>query len=151
MNKEDWRMLLFLLLSHHMPEKLHRTIHLNIKGKNIYLCARCTGDYSGTLSILVAWLLGLKLPAGLYLPLVAILPLATVIDWITQSCKLRESRNALRVTTGFPLGIAKGLLLLMLIQGWFNLFLQALVIVGVYIIVISLVAWKTKFVYSYFD
>ncbi|PVX24919.1 MAG: hypothetical protein CW716_09115 [Candidatus Bathyarchaeum sp.] len=151
MNKEDWRMVLFLLLSHHMPEKLHRTIHLNIGGKNIYLCARCTGDYSGTLTILVAWFLGLKLPTWLYLPLVAILPLATVIDWLTQSCKLRESRNTLRVTTGFPLGIAKGLILLMLVQGWFNLFLQALVIVGLYVLVVSLVAWKTKFVYSYFD
>ncbi len=151
MNKEDWRMVLFLLLSHHMPEKLHRTIHLNIRGKNIYLCARCTGDYSGTLTLIVAWLLGFMLPVGLYLPLVAILPLATVLDWITQSCKLRESRNAIRVTTGFFLGIAKGLLLLMLIQGWLNILLQALVIVGVYILAISVVAWKTKFVYSYFD
>ena len=144
-------MVRFLLLSHHMPEKLHRTIHLNLKGKDIYLCARCTGDYSGTLIILVAWLLGFTFPVGMYLPLVAFLPLFTIIDWITQSCNLRESRNTIRVITGFPLGIAKGLLLLMLIQGWFSLFLLSLVIVGVYVAVISIVAWKTKFVYSYFD
>jgi len=151
MNKEDWRMVLFLLLSHHMPEKLHRTVHLNIKGKNIYLCARCTGDYSGTLIILLAWFLGFEFPIWLYLPLIAILPLSPVVDWVTQSCKIRESKNLIRVSSGFLLGISKGLILLLLIKGLFYMFLQASAIIAVYVLAISIIAWKTKFVYSYFD
>jgi len=151
MNKEDWHMLLFLLLSHHRPEKLDRTLHLNIRGKHIFLCARCTGDYSGTLSILIAWFLGFEFPLWLYLPLIAILPLSPVIDWVTQSCKLRESRNLIRVPTGFLLGISKWLLLLLLIKGLLYMFLLGVAIIGVYVLAISVVAWKTKFVYSYFD
>ena len=144
-------MVLFLLLSHHMPEKLHRTLHLKIRGKDIYLCARCTGDYSGTIIILIAWLLGFEFPLWLFLPLIATLPISPVIDWVTQSCKLRESRNRIRVLTGFLLGISKGLILLLLIKGLFYMFLQALFVIAIYVLAISIIAWKTKFVYSYFD
>jgi len=151
MKKEDWYMLLFLLLSHHMPEKLHRTIHVSFRGKNVYLCARCTGIYSGILSVFVTWFLGFDFPAWLYLPLLPILPLPSAVDWVMQSCKLRESRNIIRICTGFLLGISEGLVLLMLIKGLFYLFLQGLAIVGVYVLSICLIAWKTKFFDSYFD
>jgi len=112
MNKEDWHLLLFLLLSHHRPEQLHRTIHVNFRGRNVYLCARCTGEYSGILSLFIAWFFGFEFPAWLYLPLISTLPLPSAFDWVTQSCKLRESRNTIRISTGFLLGITKGLFLL---------------------------------------
>jgi len=151
MDKEDWHLLLFLLLSHHRPEKLHRTIHVSFRGRNLYLCARCTGIYSGILSLFVAWFLGFDFPAWLYLPLFSILPLPSTVDWLTQSCKLRESRNPIRVSTGYLLGISGGLFLLMLVKGMFYLFLQALAIFGAYIFSIYVIAWKTKFLDSYFD
>ena len=151
MNKEDWHMLLFLLLSHHRSEKLHRTIHLNLRGKNIYLCARCIGIYSGILSLFIAWFLGFEIPAWLYLPLILILPLPSAVDWITQSCKLRESKNPIRIFTGFFFGITQGLFLLMLVKGLFYLFLYALVIVGFYFLSVCIIAWKTKFLDTYFD
>lgn len=151
MDKQDWHLLLFLLLSHHPPEKLNRAIRLPFRGKNIYLCARCTGQLSGILSLLIAWFLGFEFPAWLYLPLIAILPLSGVIDWVTQSCKLRESRNTIRVSTGFLLGVTKGLYLLMLVKGWFYMLLLAFAIGGVYVLSICLVAWKTKLLDSYFD
>jgi len=151
MNKEDWHMLLFLLLSHHRPEKLHRTIHLNLRGKNVYLCARCIGIYSGILSLFIAWFLGFEIPAWLYLPLILILPLPSAVDWITQSCKLRESKNPIRIFTGFFFGITQGLFLLMLVKGLFYLFLYALVIVGFYFLSVCIIAWKTKFLDTYFD
>ena len=144
-------MLLFLILSHHRPEKLHRSIHISFRNRNIYLCARCTGLYSGILSVFVAWFLGFDFPVWLYLPLLSILPLPSAVDWVTQSCKLRESRNTIRVCTGFLLGISEGLVLLMLVRGLFYLFLQGLAIVGVYVLSICLIAWKTKFLESYFD
>jgi len=151
MNKEDWHLLLFLLLSHHRPEKLNRTIHLPFRGRNIYLCARCTGEFSGIVSLFIAWFLGFEFPAWLYLPLISLLPLPAAADWVTQSCKLRESRNTIRVFTGFLLGITKGLLLLVLVKGMFYMLLPAFAIVGAYVASICLIAWKTKFVDSYFD
>lgn len=151
MNKEDWRMVFFLLLSHHMPEKLHRTIRVGFRGRNLYFCARCTGIYSGIVSVFVAWFLGFNFPAWLILPLIALLPIPSAVDWVTQSCKIRESVNAIRIGTGFLLGISEGLIVLVLVSGLFYLFLQALAIVGVYVIAIFVVAWKTKFHESYFE
>ena len=144
-------MLLFLLLSHHRPEKLHRTIRVSFRGRNVYLCARCTGIYSGILSIFVAWFLGFHFPTWLYLPLFSILPLPSTVDWITQSCKLRESRNTIRTCTGYLLGISGGLFLLMPVKGMFYLFLCALAIFGAYVFSIYVIAWKTKFLDSYLD
>lgn len=151
MDKEDWHLLLFLLLSHHRPEKLHRTIHVSFRGRDVYLCARCTGKYLGILSVFVAWFLSLDFPTGLYLPLFSSLPVPSTLDWITQGCKLRESRNTIRVCTGFLLGISEGLFLLMLVKGMFYLFLLALAMVGAYIFSVYVIAWKTKFLDSYFD
>jgi len=151
MDKEDWHLLSFLLLSHHKPEKLHRTIHVNFRGKNVYLCARCTGKYSGILSVFVAWFLGFNFPTWLYLSLFSILPVPSIVDWVTQSCKLRESRNTIRVCTGYLFGISEGFFLLMLVKGMFPLFPYALAILGAYIFSIYVIAWKTKFLDSYFD
>ena len=151
MDKKDWHLLLFLLLSHHRPEKLDRTIRVSFRGRNLYLCARCTGKYSGILSVFVAWFLGFDLPTWLYLPLFSILPAPSIVDWITQSCKLRESRNTIRICTGYLLGISEGLFLLMLVKGMFYLFLYALAILGAYIFSIYVIAWKTRFLDSYFD
>jgi len=151
MDKKDWHLLLFLLLSHHRPEKLDRTIRVSFRGRNIYLCARCTGKYSGILSVFVAWFLGFDFPIWLYLLLVSILPAPSIVDWITQSCKLRESRNTIRICTGYLLGIGEGLFLLMLVKGMFYLFLYALAILGAYILSIYVIAWKTRFLDSYFD
>jgi len=151
MDKEDWHLLLFLLLSHHKPEKLHRTIHVSFRGRNVYLCARCTGKYTGILSVFVTWFLGFNFPGWLYLPLFSILPVPSIVDWIMQSCKLRESRNTIRVCTGYLFGISEGFFLLMLVKGMFSLFPYALAIIGAYVFSIYVIAWKTKFLDSYFD
>ena len=151
MDRENRRLLLFLLLSHHRPEKLHRTIRVSFRGRNVYLCARCTGIYSGILSVFVAWFLGFDFPTWLYLPLLSLLPVPSSVDWITQSCKLRESRNPIRISTGYILGISGGIFFLMLVKGMFYLFLYALAILGAYIFSIYVIAWKTKFLDSYFD
>jgi len=148
MDKEDWHLLFFLLLSHNTPENLDRTIHIRFWGRNIYFCARCTGTYSGILIILSAWLLGFDFPTWLYLPLFSILPIPATADWITQSCNLRVSRNLIRTSTGCLLGVSQGLLLLMLVNGMFYLLLQALAIIGIYLILIYLIAWKTRFLGS---
>jgi len=152
MDKQDWRLLLLLLLSHHRPEKLDRTIHVRFKGESIHICARCIGTYSAVLMMIVfVWFLGFDFPVELYIPLIAILPTPTTLDWITQSCKVRESRNIIRISTGFLLGLSQGLFLLIIIKGMFTLFLQVIIIIGIYFLSIYIIAWKTKCLDSYFD
>lgn len=149
MGKQDWRYLLFLLLSHHPPEKLHRTIRVGFGGRNVYLCARCTGRYLSLIGVFVAYFLGLRFPLWLYLPLVSILPMPAAVDWLTQSGKLRESRNSLRLGTGLLLGIMEALILLLAINGILGAFLAAIAIIGVYVFSIVVIVLKTDFLNSY--
>ncbi len=149
--KHDWRYLLFLVLSHHPPERLHRTICLGFRGKKVYLCARCTGTFSSLIAVLVAYFIGLRFPLWLYLPLISVLPITATVDWLTQSCKLRESRNSIRVGTGLLLGIAEAYFLLLVINGMVSMFLVAMSIIGLYAISIYIVALKTKCLDSYLD
>lgn len=151
MGKQGWRYLLFLLLSHHPAEKLHRTICLGFRGKTVYLCARCAGRYLGIVNVLAAYFLGFRFPLWLYLPLILVLPMPAAVDWLTQSCKLRESRNSIRVGTGLLLGITEALLLLLLINGMFYTLLIAMIIIGIYAFVIYMIALKTKYLDSYLD
>ena len=101
MGKLDWRYLLFLLLAHHPPARIRRTLHFIILGKNFYLCARCTGRYSALIGVFAAYLAGYSFPLVFYLPLIAVLPLPGLADWLSQSCKMRESTNLIRVFTGW--------------------------------------------------
>jgi uncharacterized membrane protein len=141
--------LLFFLLSHHSRRKLHRTIQVAFRGKRMYLCARCTGICSGILSTIALRFLGFAVPHFLYVPLISALPAPATLDWMTQSCGLRESKNAIRITTGYLLGAAEGLALLLLASGMLQLFLMVLAVVGVYFLMIYVVALKTRFLDSY--
>lgn len=141
--------LLFFLLSHHGQRKLHRTIQVAFRGKKMYLCARCTGTCSGILSMIALRFLGFVVPYVLYVPLISALPVPATLDWMTQSCGLRESKNSIRVTTGYLLGAAEGLALLSLASGMLQLSLMVLAVVGVYFLMIYAVALRTKFLDSY--
>jgi len=151
MDGEDEPSLLFLLLSHHRPQKLHRTIHIHIKGRDIHLCARCTGIWAGIITAFLAFFFRLDLPAWLYVFLLAILPAPAMLDWVTQTCKLRESRNAIRVLTGYFSGIGWGIFFILLAKGMFHSFLVALIILGMYIFTIYIIARKTNFLDDYFN
>jgi uncharacterized membrane protein len=144
MEKRNWRYLLFLLASHHPKEKLDHTIRLGFRGKNVYLCSRCTGVALGMIAIFTAALLGRTLPLVFYLPLIALLPLVAVADWFTQSAKRRESKTWIRLTSGFLLGNSEALVLLLLIGGFYLQFLFALGAVAVYALSMYLIALKTK-------
>ena len=149
MSGKKERRLLFFLLSHHSPKKLHRTIAVAFGGKKMYLCARCTGACSGILSTIVLRFLGFVVPYFLYVPLVSALPAPATLDWMTQSCGLRESKNVIRVATGYLLGVAEGLILLSLASGMLQLSLMVLAVVGIYFLMIYAVALKTGCLDSY--
>lgn len=108
--------LLFLLLSHHRADKLHRTIQVRIGQHDLYLCARGVGRYSG---LIISFILNiiLSFPLWLYSFSFVFFPLPSTIDWATQKIGLRESGNSIRVSTGFLLGVSQGLLILSYMKG----------------------------------
>ena len=130
MNKKQ--KLLFLLLSHHGSEKLHRTIHVRLWGKDLYFCARGVGRYSGLLSAVTASYL-LTFPSWFYSLIFVFFPLPSIVDWITQKLGSRESRNWIRVTTGYLLGIAQGYLLISLVKGMTQLSVFGITVLVLYL------------------
>lgn len=151
MTHQNWRYLLFLLASHHPKEKLHRTIHIGVGGKNVYLCSRCAGVTLGIATIFAGNAFGLSFPVVVYLPLISFLPLMAVVDWFTQSAKLRESKTWLRLTSGFLLGNSEALCLQLLIGGLYLQFLVACGIASIYALSVYLIALKTKCLDAYLN
>lgn len=92
----------FLRLSveHHPPWLRDRCLCLDLNGRRVYLCARCTGT---ALGFIAGSLVGSAF-ASPYL--ISLLTLPALIDWGTQKLSLRESTNIIRVLTGFSLGLA---------------------------------------------
>jgi uncharacterized membrane protein len=102
---------LFLLTAHHPPDQLHRTFHVRVGQRSLYLCTRCLGQWLGFL-LSIAW--ALVLMNGESSPVVdllilALLPLPVALDWSTQTLGYRESSNLVRIITGFLYGVALGL------------------------------------------
>ena len=145
----NWRYLFFLLIAHHPKTKLDHTIRVGFKQKNIYLCSRCTGVGSGMIAVFAATAFGFGVAQLFYLPLIGVLPLWAVADWFTQSARLRKSNTGMRVASGFLLGIAEALALLLLFRGVFVGFLTAMGLAAVYALTVYLIASKTGCLKSY--
>ena len=144
-NKHDLKSRLSLLLSHHSPDQLHRTIHISLCGRSVFLCARGVGRYSGLFSAVVASQF-LTLPTQAYLLIFLFFPLPSTLDWATQKLGLRESRNTTRVFTGFLVGISQGFLLISLTRGLTLTSISGLVVLAIYFTAFCLVkkAWKCR-------
>ncbi|MFH0965818.1 MAG: DUF2085 domain-containing protein [Planctomycetota bacterium] len=106
-------MVLRLLLSHHPPEHLHRTISLRWGGCRIHLCARCFGVLIGALALLVSCSFSLvpALPVALCLLVVLSAAFPALLDFHLQLIHSRESTNPRRVFTGAAFGAALALAL----------------------------------------
>jgi uncharacterized membrane protein len=89
-------------------------ISLRILGRELRLCARCSGYALGLLA-LTAYraVFGLRIFDSLGTPLQFLLCYLTVVplacDWLTQSWGWRESNNRLRLLTGTIIGVGLSL------------------------------------------
>jgi len=92
--------ILRLLVEHHQPWLRDRCLCLDLNGRPVYLCARCTGTVLG---FVAGSLIG---SASTSPYLISLLALPALIDWGTQKLCLRESTNIMRVLTGFSLGLS---------------------------------------------
>jgi len=92
-----------------------RSFHIN--GKQMNLCARCTGLYAGlgigiAAGILIQLIFGVLDFTFIQLTLIIIIgigPLA--VDGLTQFVKWRESNNYIRLVTGLICGITLGIII----------------------------------------
>ena len=122
-----------LLLSHHPPEHIGRTLCI-AWGQNHYrICARCTGMLLGIAVFCAAWGLdaAMQLPALALLPLSAGLVLPAVVDFNRQLAARRESTNRRRLITGAMFGFALAWSLRRCAEGqWWPLMLVVSIVGG---------------------
>ena len=113
-------------------------ININIFGRELHLCARCSGTVLGFIGLETV----LKTTAMIHysIPFYScflfslLLALPTILDWITQNSGFRQSNNNLRFITGFLGGMGVRLLGLADIP----LTVQFLTVVTVGLLVMSL-------------
>jgi len=136
-NKDQYSSLRFLLLSHHTKEELHRTIHLKIRGKDLYICARCSGIAIG----LTIYILFRQQAAEFMFNnpmLFLLLPAPAMVDWIMQTVGLHESNNLIRIVTGCLMGMCWAGMLNLFFKDWSNVifWLTTLIYVTAFLIVL---------------
>ncbi|OGS50040.1 MAG: hypothetical protein A3K65_06075 [Euryarchaeota archaeon RBG_16_68_12] len=131
------------LLSHHLPTRFGRTLRLAVGRRTLHLCARCTGQVVGALTVLLLFLASAPLHSTLFLPAIQVLfalaPVPSALDWLTQSLGRRESTNGLRVLSGLLLGASFADALILLLAGEWSLFLAAMGVVAIYVGALALV------------
>lgn len=105
---------------------------ISFRGKSIKLCARCTGVILGfislsILSINLNFTFFFSLPIAYQIILCILLAMPAILDWVTQSWRIRVSNNKLRLITGFGEGVGISLLTLIAIP----LFYKILIIISI--------------------
>lgn len=97
------------LLAHRHPITLHAF------GRELHLCARCSGivlGFLGSTSALTLLTPLVSYSMSLYIIVLISLLLAipSIVDWITQTVGFRQSNNGLRLRVGFLEGVGVGFL-----------------------------------------
>uniref|UniRef100_A0A7V3JAN2 DUF2085 domain-containing protein n=1 Tax=candidate division CPR3 bacterium TaxID=2268181 RepID=A0A7V3JAN2_UNCC3 len=100
---EKWKIMRFIL-SHHPPSQISRTIRIKFLNKKVYLCARCSGECLGIITVFMILYFLKSLPLFLHASLIFFLPIPAIVDWTTQTMGYRESNNLLRLGTGMLFG-----------------------------------------------
>jgi uncharacterized membrane protein len=98
-----WR-LLFRAMCHGIESRC-----LEMFGVPMPICARCTGIYIGLFTGVVVFAIYPMIEERLMRMVMYAAALPMAVDGITQALRLRESTNALRLSTGFVAAFAFGL------------------------------------------
>jgi uncharacterized membrane protein len=103
------------LLSHNLPSNFDRCYSFRLFGRDVHLCARCSGIYPGIFAGVLAFPV---VPAAFTsVIVVALLPIPALVDWSVTAFTPRRGHNPVRTTTGLLLGYAYGLGLTHLFAG----------------------------------
>lgn len=106
---ETFERLWLIFFAHHAPDKFHRCLKIQIKGRKLYLCARCTGMLSGIYAAVFLFPLIQDFVSPIIaLTMLTVFPLPAMLDWLSQYGGRRESNNGIRVASGLLLGFSIG-------------------------------------------
>jgi len=139
----DWE----YLIAHHFPGRYCRTLTVPVGARTLHFCARCTGELIGFVVVLVVFLVIPSFGAATSTPLAGVIlglcPSLAMADWLSQTVRSRESNNALRVTSGFLVGVAfAGLVGYAVSQRWL-FFGLGVVVLSTYLAVAAFVLYRT--------
>lgn len=119
-----------LLLAH------RHWITLHAFGREVHLCARCSGLVTGFIASNVLFATTLYsmvnlIPLHIRFPISILLASPSILDWASQKLGFRQSNNNLRLSTGFFEGV--GVFLLNMADGplFVKIFILAIIGVGV--------------------
>jgi uncharacterized membrane protein len=135
--------LLFLLLAHHGHDQLQRAIHLKLWNRDLYLCARGVGRYSGLVAVFILNCF-LQTPLWLYPISFVFFPIPSTFDWTLQKAGNRESRNSIRIPTGFLVGVSQGLLIVSYFQCMTQIFYFGIVVMMLYFLVFCFAKYQKR-------
>ena len=138
----------FLLLSHHSYNKLSHTIRVQIGGRRICLCTRCTGIGIGMLAALFYGNVLARMVAGTP-TLIVLFTLPAIVDWLFQVFDVSESTSIRRLTTGALVGQAYFVLMVVLANGWWSLLSYYMIVFAVYTIFLYSLFRKTRVMDNY--
>ncbi len=141
---------LYLILAHHPPSRIHRTVQVRVGRFQQPVCARCLGQFISVLILLPILLLtGFNVSMPYWLVITGLCPIPAIVDWTTQTVGHRESTNWLRILTGSMYGVSVALGLTSAIRMEFhNLGFLSLVLL-VYMIVITIIMKRAGVIDTY--
>lgn len=131
------------LLAHHWSEDVDRCWRMKLRGRDIFLCARCTGLYPTMLAVM-AWQLAAPLRCGWYDWLWLFVPaIPALLDWGRFRLARTRGSNRWRTFTGALLGLALGRALYLHMRRPFHAPAAALFgLLALTVLVVELVRWR---------
>lgn len=127
---------IYILLSHHPPNKLDHTIKIKFGKNPIYICARCSGLISGLIFSIAFAKYFDKIIIISYPIIFVICLIPGTLDWIYHHLNKWKSNNIIRVSTGFLLGIPIGLVISYTLYGNFLILAEFVVLSIGYLILL---------------
>jgi len=133
---------IYILLSHHPPNKLDHTIKIEFGMNSIYICARCLGLISG-LFFSIAFAKYFNKIILISYPIIYVICLIPgTLDWIYHNLNKWKSNNIIRISTGFLLGIPIGIVISYTLYGKFLILAEFIMLSLGYLIVLLLLFSK---------